>query len=300
VSITPAPAVRVDDRRQTGRSIVAYRLQTTDVSDNADLVDLSIQQFAGAWRVMCAAAPGASIAAIDDIHYIFSGSTIAFFNIALVTERGIGVDRLKAHVEHARAWASAEKVPWLFVVTNEALASGVDATAVLEGCEFAPTMTLIGMLAQHVAPLTTIPNGLELTMPTDDAGCSAILDVNGLAYGLDLEAGKDLVGTCSFWARHFPVLGLIDGKPVCSAAVLMVDGYRYVALVATDPAHQRQGYAEAAMRRALELSANVHHERPTVLHATEAGRPIYERMGYKTIAAHTIYTDKAFLSSALQ
>ena len=157
-------------------------------------------------------------------------------------------------------------------------------------------MPLTGMLAQHVAPLTRIPNGLQLTVPQDDATCSAILDVNGLAYGMDLEAGKDLMGKRSFWTDHFPVLGLTGGKPACSAAVLMVDGYRYVALVATDPAQQRRGYADAAMRRALELSAGVHGERPTVLHASEAGRPIYERMGYSIISTHTIFVDKTFLN----
>ena len=50
------------------------------------------------------------------------------------------------------------------------------------------------------------------------------------------------------------------------------------------------------MRRALELSAQARGERPTVLHATEVGRPVYERMGYTAISAHTIFMDKAFLT----
>jgi predicted GNAT family acetyltransferase len=76
----------------------------------------------------------------------------------------------------------------------------------------------------------------------------------------------------------------------------MVDGYRYVALVATDPSQQRRGYADAAMRGALQHAAVVHGERPTVLHATDAGRPIYERMGYRTISNHTIFMEKAFVN----
>ena len=58
---------------------------------------------------------------------------------------------------------------------------------------------------------------------------------------------------------------------------------RYVALVATHPKAQRKGYAEAAMRDVLERSLAAGLDRRTYLHATAAGRPVYERMGYKVI-----------------
>ena len=91
------------------------------------------------------------------------------------------------------------------------------------------------------------------------------------------------------------MVGIAEGKPASSAAVLMVEGHRYVALVATDPGQQRRGFADATMRRALQNAAGVHGERPTVLHATDAGRPVYERMGYTTIANHTLFMEKRFL-----
>jgi GNAT superfamily N-acetyltransferase len=53
-----------------------------------------------------------------------------------------------------------------------------------------------------------------------------------------------------------------------------------VALVATSPDHQRKGYAEAVMRRALDEAREAWGVRRTVLHATAAGQPIYRRMGY--------------------
>jgi GNAT superfamily N-acetyltransferase len=277
-----------------------------DADTMSDYVDLSIRQFTEAWRLMCAsgeaptldslAADGQAVAAIDGVQYIFSGCPIAFFNVAILTERGISSDVLKARGEHACAWASGRGVPWLFVVTHERLRPGTDATAVLESCGLTPMMPLTGMMAQRVSPAARIAEGLQLTVPQDDAGCSAILDVNGLAYGMELEAGKALIGKRSFWTNHVPVLGLTAGKPACSAAVLMIDDHRYVALVATDPGQQRHGYAEAAMRHALDLAARAHGERPSVLHATEPGRPIYERMGYTRISTHTIFMEKVFLA----
>ena len=62
---------------------------------------------------------------------------------------------------------------------------------------------------------------------------AAIVDVNGLACGMDLEAARPQSRTRTFWKHQLPVLGVAGGQPACSAAVLMVDGHRYIALVAT-------------------------------------------------------------------
>jgi len=77
--------------------------------------------------------------------------------------------------------------------------------------------------------------------------------------------------------------------------VLLVDGYRYVALVATDPPYQRRGFSEAAVRHALEVAAYQHGDLPSFLHATEAGRPVYARMGYTPVSTHTAFMDKRLL-----
>jgi GNAT superfamily N-acetyltransferase len=258
-------------------------------------VDLSLRQFREAWLLMCRGCAGRVIASGDGIDYIFSGLPVAFFNIALVAGEGVSGDALKAGGDAAMAWAAGRQLPWLFMVTHEQLETGVEATSVLDGCGLGPALPMTGMFAQQVGSAATCPEGLQLTVPQDDAGCAAVVDLNSAAYGLDLSPTKSVLGARAFWADHVPVVGLVDGAPASSAAVLVVDGYRYVALVATDPAHQRRGYADATMRHALQVAARGHGELPTVLHATDAGRPIYERMGYTPISTHTLYMDKALL-----
>jgi len=257
--------------------------------------DLTIRQFSEAWRLMGADAPGYVREESDGLECIFSGLPIAFFNVSLVTGRRVSPAALEVTGKQACAFAASRGVPWLFVTTQEALEKGTDAAAALEACGLMPIMTLTGMIADRVAPLGRVPEGLELTVPQDEAACCALLDVNSAAYAMDLTAGKALMGKPVFWKPHFPVLGLADGKPACTSAVMMVDGYRYVALVATLPGQQRRGYADAAMRRSLENAANAHGERPTFLHATDAGKPVYERMGYRTVASHMVFLEKRFL-----
>jgi hypothetical protein len=43
---------------------------------------------------------------------------------------------------------------------------------------------------------------LVLTVPEDDSDCAAIVDVNALAYGMDLEASKAAIGSRTFWKNR--------------------------------------------------------------------------------------------------
>jgi GNAT superfamily N-acetyltransferase len=203
---------------------------------------------------------------------------------------------LTAHAQTATHWAADKGAPWLLIVTHEALEAGVDAVALLDGCGLAPMLAMTGMIAQAVSPATRIPDGLQLDEPRDAEGCTALIDVNSAAYGMDLGASKPAYGVPAFWSGHVPVLGRVAGGAATSAVVLMAGGYRYVALVATNPAHQKRGFAEAAMRRALTIAEERYGRRPTFLHATDAGRPIYARMGYEPVSTHTCFIDKRLLT----
>jgi len=257
-------------------------------------VTLSLSQMAGAWRLMCSGVPSAVVEEQEGITYIFSGLPVGFFNLAMLTGSNVPASALAALGSDACAWAARQPVPWLLAVTQECLAPGVDAVATLDASGLAPVMPLTGMRARTVTAAPAVP-GLQLAVPQDDDGCGTIVDLNSRAYEMDLAACKPAIGVRAFWKDQFPVLGVLDGNPVSSATVMMVDGVRYVALVATDPDHRRRGYADAAMRQALANAARVHGETSTVLHATEAGRPVYERMGYETISTHMLFMDKHFL-----
>lgn len=259
-------------------------------------VDLSVRQMCEAWRILCRDAPGWRESSVDGVEYIFSGLPVAFFNVAMLTAPSISAAALRSSGDAARAWAAETPVPWFFVVTHDTLEPGVDATAILGECGYGAVLPLTGMFATHVAPVTSVPPGLLIGAPATDADCAAIVDINSAAYETDISPTKAVLGSQAFWKNHTAALGKVDGAPVSSTAVFMIDDYRYVALVATEPAHRRHGYAEAVMRHALQSAAAAHGERPTVLHATDAGRPIYARMGYTVMSTHTFFMDTAFLS----
>lgn len=257
-------------------------------------VALSLSQFLAAWRAMCRLASGAVFDTADGVEYVFSGLPIPFFNVALVTAAGVTADDLRAQAHAAQAWAAPHGVPWFFVVTRDRLADGVDPDAVLDESGLVPALPLTGMVAEGLTSPAAAVEGLQLTIPTDEQGYAALADVNGAAYGMDLEPAKSVMGSPALWASGVPSVGLVDGAPAACAAVLMIDGLRYVAMVATDPEHQRRGYGHTVMQHALANAAARYGASTSVLHATDAGLPVYERMGYRTVSTHTLYIDKAF------
>ncbi|HZI78317.1 MAG TPA: GNAT family N-acetyltransferase [Vicinamibacterales bacterium] len=259
-------------------------------------VALSISQFIDAWRIFGRGHAGSRTESAAGVTYVFTGLPIAFFNIAVPAVGPLSAAALEATARGAMHWASDSAPPWLFVVTHEALEAGVDAAAVLDGLGLVPLLPMTGMTARWIAPAAQTPAGLQLEVPEDDGGCGDIIDVNSAAYGMDLAASKPSYGRGAFWADQVAVLGRAAGTPATSAAVMLAGGHRYVALVATHPSHQKKGFAEAAMRHALSVAAERFGERPTFLHATDAGRPIYARMGYEPVATHTCFIDKRFLA----
>jgi ribosomal protein S18 acetylase RimI-like enzyme len=258
-------------------------------------LSLSISQFRGAWRCMCGPAANFAQASMPGMELVFSGFPIAFFNAVILTDRLESSAALGKLGADACAAAAGYGVPWILVLTRETLAEGIDAAATLKDCGLAPLMPLTGMIADDVAPVSKQPAGLELTVPHDDESCAAIVTLNGAAYAMDLGPSMPILGSQNFWKDHFPVVGKVGGQPVSCSTVMMVDGYCYVALVATHPAHQRRGYADAAMRRSLENAVAAKGKCSTVLHASDAGRPVYERMGYETISTHTLFIEEKFL-----
>lgn len=245
--------------------------------------------------MLCSRCPGHAFDSDGGVEYFFSRLPVAFFNVALVTERLVSGAALRTHGERASEWYAEKGVPWLFVVTHETVEPGIDAEELLDAAGLVPAIPLTGMLASQVAPSLRVPERLQLTVPHDEAGFSAVIDLNSAAYAMDLGAAKAVMGRAPFWDGSVPVVGLTDGTPSSCAAVMIVDGHRYVAMVATDPGHQRRGYGEAAMRHALDVAAQRHGALPTFLHATDAGRPLYERMGYRTVSTHTAFMERRFL-----
>jgi GNAT superfamily N-acetyltransferase len=107
---------------------------------------------------------------------------------------------------------------------------------------------------------------------------------------MPLEWGHEALDREAIFAEDFwAYVGYRDGKPVSTSTAALIDKRLYVMMVATAVDEQKQGYAEAVMRRSLEEAARATGVGRTVLHASEGGAPLYVSMGYRPVAGFTMY-----------
>lgn len=249
--------------------------------------------FIDAWGALNAGGPAFESCRGGLVEISWGGVPVVFFNLAVTARTPSSAAEFEASVADTCAWATERGAPWLFAVCHETLGGLLPAAgAVMERFGLAPMMTLTGMAADELAPPAhPLPAGRYRT-EAEPQTADLMLRLNEAAYQMPLgEPGSLAMEQPGWWGspRNMVSVLEVDGQPVSCAGVVGVGGVRYVALVATHPDHRRRGYADAAMRDVLARSLAAGVGPRTYLHATEAGRPVYERMGYTATAEYTVY-----------
>jgi hypothetical protein len=105
-----------------------------------------------------------------------------------------------------------------------------------------------------------------------------VLGVDALLPGAVFPPGL-LGGPFRFWA------GYVEGEVVSIAAALVCADQIDVAFIATQPHARRRGYGAALTWAASLADPSL----PAVLEASDEGRPVYERIGYREIGRMSLW-----------
>jgi GNAT superfamily N-acetyltransferase len=132
--------------------------------------------------------------------------------------------------------------------------------------------------------------GLELQRVTDDSGLASWEATLGRGFG---EGEKEARWVASVYRklgyddpwRHY--VGWLDGSPVGTATVFLGAGVAGVYFVMTVPEARRRGIGAAITYGALCAAGEVAEY--GVLGSSEAGRPVYERLGFREYCTIELY-----------
>lgn len=254
--------------------------------DDARLARELEANWVGVYRQLCAAVPGATTRQIGGLAVAATGVPIHAFNV------GMAFDPLAEAsdvVSEAVAFFDRAHVPFLLI-----LRAGVDPAAERAATDRGLRIleTLPGMALSPVPDDTgsrAAAAGLDVREATDERTLADFHAVLAAGFGLPLAAlqqamGLDVLGSVA--GGNF--VGYADGRAAAASVGWMEGETVGVYNVATLEGFRRRGFGEAMTWRAVaagvESGATL-----AVLQASEMGRPVYERMGFRTVASYLAY-----------
>jgi GNAT superfamily N-acetyltransferase len=258
----------------------------------SSLVEESNRLFQHTWTYFAKHLPGGGATRLPGLLIANGRSALPFMNVALVTAPLVDEADLAARIAEAASAFRRHELHWLFVVSDHFVPEGL-RPRLTEACTAAglqPMMRMYGMATEALTAPAAPPPALSFKVVETQALREAVGDINAAAYGMPTDICRAVTGIPDLWKDMLGVVGMLGTTPVASACVAAIDDIAYVALVATDPAHQRKGYADAVMRRALAEAKTEWGITRTVLHATPAGQPVYQRMGYENAVSFEAFT----------
>jgi len=256
-------------------------------------IDESNAQYRGAWRLFALGSKAGEVVERPDVyitacHVAWSMLNAAFLREPLETEQA-----LAAAAASAARYYATDKHGWCFVICDDWLAPSVreSAPSILAWYGLKADMAATGMVADGLQPPDRPLPSFECRSVTDTWGRQAVADINATSYDVPRHLGLEAFDVDTLYTRDCRgFVACRDDEPAASTVVLRVEQAAYVALVATLPQHRRQGAAEVAMRHALAKAEQAWGIRRTVLHATDAGLPVYTRLGYRPVTRFRLYT----------
>ncbi len=135
------------------------------------------------------------------------------------------------------------------------------------------------------------PPELEIRQATDAEGVAD--HIQAAATGFDMPADWLRALITEEMARHPDVrmyAGYLDGEPVVAGLGIRSGPTIGIYSIATAPDARRRGFGAAMTQRIVDDGASDGCD-VAVLQASEAGKPIYERMGFRTVIEYDAYCD---------
>ena len=243
----------------------------------------SLHQFVTTWRLFARPFPQADLSDKPGLAVSWPGTHFPFYNIVFLTEELKDQDVLRDRMREAATHLRTSQVSGLFLVCLDRLSGAAEHNfgSILAQEKLVPAIPMTGM-AGDILPLAGAPHpDLRFVRISDNNTIRIFAEINCAAYGIPAETALSLVDEHTFWKEQaYGFLACVGDEPVATATAIINENCIFLFLVATMPEAQRKGYGNAVVRHALNTAYAATGIKRSVLHATEAGYPVYLRLGY--------------------
>ncbi|MGH7860182.1 MAG: GNAT family N-acetyltransferase [Candidatus Binatia bacterium] len=254
--------------------------------NDAELAAAADANYAETFQRLVPIALDAAAEERDGMVLVRMGVPISFFNVAYVSRP---LADPGAAIEQAIAYFDAHSLPF-HVRMREGVDEAAEQQALAHGLPL--QMTQSGMCLAPIPDAPAPPADLRIEVVSDPESFGAYVETMAAGFGLPLDIARQVFpsGRWADVAGATWYLGYVDGEPATtSALVLGPQGVAGVYNVATLDRFRRRGLGEAMTWRAIQDGKRA-GARIATLQASDMGLPIYERMGFRTVAPYRVYT----------
>jgi GNAT superfamily N-acetyltransferase len=225
-----------------------------------------------------------------------SGLDYGVFNIAMlegrVSRSGLSLEQRLAEMGH---YFKSRTTRWSLWVCEDLLDQDVRRRArqVIGDFGLRAISHPPGMLAAELLPPVTALPRVEIEPVSEAALQRAFTEITSISFEIPFEIARAVYACDSAWQGEYRgYVGLAEGRPVSIVALVRSGHTLGVYSLATHPNWRRQGYGEATMRAAIERATRETEAQQIVLQSTEAGYPLYKRMGFRDVTRFAVYLTK--------
>lgn len=262
--------------------MAGFRNTSSDgILSSMNLTERADASYFQGWRVFGRNSPGFVVES-NGLLAAASGLEVAFLNILFVT-RPLSHPRDQIS-ESAQAFDS-RNLPFV-VRIRERFDAGAEAACETLGMPYSDTVP--GM-ASHQMTAPAAPAVLEIRIVESEVDRRDFCSVIAGGFGVPVAIAEQLV-TAGLLRdpESESYVGYAEGQAVASSTLCFGGRTAGVYNVATMPGFRKRGFGEALTWQAISRGASFGCDL-AVLQASEMGQPIYERMGFRTVARYKTF-----------
>jgi GNAT superfamily N-acetyltransferase len=231
--------------------------------------------FVSTWQGYAEAFPSGEKVAHPEMEIAFAGIAVPLFNLAFPKTSGVlrRVDMERLLGKFGKI-LTPRGVPGLLLVRS----GQVEENAGIEAMFRMP-----GMVAGELLPPKRALGEFVIRDVAGAAMAEEIARLNVVCHEMELKDVAELTCARLWEGPNHGFLLYENGVAVAGGSASFVEGVSYIGWLATLPKHRGRGYAEALLRHMDAFMRLRYVVKESVLHATEVGRPVYERVGFRVV-----------------
>jgi ribosomal protein S18 acetylase RimI-like enzyme len=235
------------------------------------------------WRVWASAVDGGEVREEDGLLIAVTGSPHAWWNVAAATRP---LSKPDEQIRRAISYFDGRNQPFILRV-REGVDPASEEAAEVNGLPY--TDTLPGLVLDPIPSTDGRQAPLEIRTVADAEMLEQHVGLVAQAFHMSLDDVRMLIPMKLIdHPRWRSYVGYSDGQPAAASALLVTDSVAGVYWVATAEGFRRRGFGEAMTWHSLR-EGRAAGCRVATLQASDEGRPIYERMGFRFVAGYKTF-----------